>query len=284
MRYVYFVLVGFAGFSFSDAIAKALGSMYTGIEIVAVSSAVVILYCLVLGCQYSSLKDVKKLTSFNQHLIRSLMMLATTAINFTALPHVTLSVFYTIMFTSPFIVTLIARYYFKEEVGLKALIAVLVGFVGVVFGMSGTEMLLSDWWYVILIFISAFCFSIALLISRNISQTTHPLWFVIFPKFFSTIVLFPYLISFLLKAPTIIDISLVGIMSLCDLVAHVAVGIGFQRGSIGHLAPLHYSQFLWGIMLGWFIFSDLPSWQNILGGMIVIMCGLFVVPQKRNQY
>ena len=43
------------------------------------------------------------------------------------------------------------------------------------------------------------------------------------------------------------------------------------------IAPFEYTSIVLGILLGYFIFGDIPTWSMLIGTMIVIGAGLFVI-------
>ena len=43
------------------------------------------------------------------------------------------------------------------------------------------------------------------------------------------------------------------------------------------IGPFNYSAILWATLFGWLIWGDLPGWGVLLGAMVVIASGLFIV-------
>jgi drug/metabolite transporter (DMT)-like permease len=69
-------------------------------------------------------------------------------------------------------------------------------------------------------------------------------------------------------------------------------------GSVGHylliaahrlapaslVSPFMYTQLVWGILLGYLIFSDVPSGWTLAGAGIVIASGLYLLNRERRQH
>ena len=275
------VLCGFSAFSLSDAMVKLLGSSYQGTEIVAVTSTCISCLCLVWYLVTRTGEGRPQRTSLKTHLVRSLLLVVSTCLNFSALPHIELSIFYTIMFTSPLFMTVIAWGYFKERLEVTSLLALILGFLGVFIGVGG-DLSGGNNIYSILLLISAFLFAASTVLSRKIGVSENPLFFAWFPKLASATVLFPYCITFFQKAPSLFDLTLVALISVFDMFAYVALGIGFQRGVSSNLAPLQYVQLLWGIFWGWLIWTEIPSFQGMFGALLVVFSGYVVLSPPKS--
>eukprot|EP01031_Cornospumella_fuschlensis_P052068 gene52068-63655_t len=51
--------------------------------------------------------------------------------------------------------------------------------------------------------------------------------------------------------------------------------------NIASLAPLEYTPLLWGLVLGWLIWSEVPAWTTLIGAVIVICAGLYNLHRER---
>ena len=241
------VLFGFSAFSISDTVVKLLGSNYQGMEIAAVTSVYISCMCLVWYLATRAEERMPQKAALKNHLFRSSLLVVVTCLNFSALPQIELSTFYTLMFTAPLFMTVIAWGYFGEELESASLLALIIGFLGVFIGIGGSVSG-GGKVYLLLVLVSAFLFATSTVLSRKISTGENPLFFAWFPKLLSAVVLFPYSVSFFQKAPNLLDLTLIGLISVFELLAYVALGIGFQKGVSSRLAPLQYVQLLWGIL------------------------------------
>jgi drug/metabolite transporter (DMT)-like permease len=43
------------------------------------------------------------------------------------------------------------------------------------------------------------------------------------------------------------------------------------------VAPFQYSQMLWGVVLGWLLWGDLPATAVAIGAAIVVASGLYIL-------
>jgi drug/metabolite transporter (DMT)-like permease len=72
------------------------------------------------------------------------------------------------------------------------------------------------------------------------------------------------------------------------LLAAVLVLIGYQcvimalrAGDISAVAPFRYTQLLWAMLLGYFIFGDAPDAAMILGASVIVASGLYAFHRER---
>ena len=78
------------------------------------------------------------------------------------------------------------------------------------------------------------------------------------------------------------DWSLFLIIAPLSLIGILGYSAGFARApSTSLIAPFHYSQMLWGALLGFFIFHDVPGPATVSGSVIIIGAGLLVIWRER---
>jgi drug/metabolite transporter (DMT)-like permease len=58
-------------------------------------------------------------------------------------------------------------------------------------------------------------------------------------------------------------------------VAHWLQSRAFALAPVGALAPYEYTGLLWGILVGWLVFAELPTRDALLGAVIVAAAGLY---------
>ena len=101
--------------------------------------------------------------------------------------------------------------------------------------------------------------------------------------------LFPYLALFglsliMTKAmptiPTLPDFCLFLLIGILSIVAMTAMSLAFATTPGALLGPLHYTQLLWGVLLGFFVFGDVPGGFTILGAAVIIAAGLYLLWQE----
>lgn len=125
--------------------------------------------------------------------LRSLLMLGSTVCNFIALKHLRLDQTQTIYFLTPFMVALLAGPYLGEWVGWRRMLAIFVGFAGMLIvvrpGYGTVEPAL------VFAFISMLCYAVFLLLTRYLSDYDPPEVTLFYSLIAGAILLTPFAIA-----------------------------------------------------------------------------------------
>ena len=65
-----------------------------------------------------------------------------------------------------------------------------------------------------------------------------------------------------------------GFAGLFGCAGFVLTYVAFRYAPAGIIAPTHYSQIIWGVLAGMFIFSNVPDGWTLLGCAIIILSGI----------
>ncbi|MEM9139230.1 MAG: DMT family transporter, partial [Pseudomonadota bacterium] len=63
-------------------------------------------------------------------------------------------------------------------------------------------------------------------------------------------------------------------------IAHTLMIEAFRRGEAALVAPFKYSSLLWGTLFGYLMFQDLPDLWTIVGAVIIVASGLYVLHRE----
>jgi drug/metabolite transporter (DMT)-like permease len=56
----------------------------------------------------------------------------------------------------------------------------------------------------------------------------------------------------------------------------------FEIAPVSLLAPFDYATLIWATLLGFIIFGDLPDTWTIMGAIIIISSGLYLIKRERR--
>ncbi len=211
--------------------------------------------------------------------VRSLLLFLSTIMNFLALQHLQLSQTMSIMFLAPLLVALLSGFILGEWVGTRRMIAIGIGFLGVlVVTRPGMGAVHPAALYSLIGTVSYALFAILtrILASHDSSGTT-----MFYSGLGGLIILTP-LVPFFWNTPE--NLTVVFFMVLIG--AFGALGhwlwiLAHRRTPAAVLSPFIYSQIIWMLLLGYFIFNDIPDRWTLLGGGIVIASGLYLLHRER---
>ena len=190
-----------------------------------------------------------------------------------ALPHVTLGQSTVLLLTLPIILVALSAIIFKEDVGWRRWTAILVGFAGVflVAGpIGGTPNA-----YLLLTMVTAVLWAVRDLITSRIVGRIPSV----------TVTLFATLAGLAVSLPgaAVEDWQPVGAM---DAVYLLAAGVlvaaanllyitALRTGAVSVVAPFRYTGAIWGILLGFLIWGDIPDLWGFVGTFFIIGSGLY---------
>ncbi len=73
-------------------------------------------------------------------------------------------------------------------------------------------------------------------------------------------------------------------VSIVFLIGGYLLSVGFMRyGDISVAAPFRYLAIVWAIILGFFVFGDIPDWPVYLGMAIIAASGIYTFHRERSR-
>jgi drug/metabolite transporter (DMT)-like permease len=273
-----YVLVAMGMFSGQDTISKTLSVDLPPIEIAWVRYAfnVLVLAPLFLRSRLRVLATRQPFVQFMRGIL-----LATSAVFFVAgLRYLPIADATAISFVYPLLVTLFASLALKESIGLSRWLAVIAGFVGALIiirpGAAGIGSA------AVLPLASATSWSVALLLTRRLAVDAA----------LTTLVYSTLSAAFVLSAGLTLgwrpmglgQVAILFVAALMNVTGQYGLILGYSRRPASSLAPLAYTQLLWSTIAGFMVFSTLPSFSSLLGGLIVAGSGAFVLGMPRRSF
>ena len=211
--------------------------------------------------------------------VRSLLLLGATALNFIALKYLQLAETVSIMFAGPLLVALVAGPLLGEWPGPRRLAAIGVGFLGVLVitrpGVGGMHPA------ALLCVFGTICYSFYALATRQLAAYDPPETTMVYSGVAGTLAVLP-LIPFFWTTPQTPFIWLVMLaMGAFGGFGHWLLILAHRLAPATVLAPFIYSQIVWMIVLGWFVFGQFPDGWTFVGATIVIASGLYLLYRER---
>jgi drug/metabolite transporter (DMT)-like permease len=215
-------------------------------------------------------------------LARSFLVFLSTVCNFVALQYLQLVETMSIMFSTPLIVALMAGPILGEWVGARRLVAVGIGFLGVLvitrpgLGAMHPAALLSLTGAVAYAF---YGITTRMLASSDSSKTT-----TFYSSVAGIVLMMPLLPWFWTTPPTVLTWFLLAITGVFGAVGHWLLILAHARAPAAILSPFIYTQIIWMLALGYIIFGDWPDAWTFLGAGIVIASGMYLLYHERVRH
>ena len=272
------VLIFTLGLSFialADAMAKVLGESMASPQVVwlylvCLLSALLI-YLLV---SRQNIRELVKTKKPRLQIARGLSILGSLTFIFTSLQFLPLAEATVINFTGPLFMVALAGPMLGEAVGWRRWAAVLVGLAGAMIVVRpGSEVFQ---WAALLPIGSAVFFALFQLLTRKLAAHDGALTTLIYTQVVAAA-------GASLAAPffwtpiTFYQFGYVFLAGIVGLAAHMCMFNAFRLADASLLAPINYTRIVASVLLGYWLFGDLPDAYTIAGGAVIIASGLFVI-------
>lgn len=192
-----------------------------------------------------------------------------------------------IAFIAPFIVLLIGKYALGEDVGPRRVAAAIVGFVGVLFVIQPSFAAFG----VISLFPlgTAVSFALYILVTRGLSRRLHPVALQFHTGLIASLLCLPVLVLAQGSGAVMFDpvwpqgmawLWLVGV-GFFAAVSHMMMTYALSYAPSATLAPMQYLELPMATLLGFLVFQDFPNRLALLGIVIIIAAGLYMIHRER---
>ena len=272
-------IAGFAAFTLADATAKYLTLFYPVIMVVGLEALAAFSLCLLLGKFLGGFKPTLQTRQLKIHILRGLCNMIITLLAILGFSKLPMTLTYTLIFLSPFLTALMAIPVYKDKIHIHGWIAIALGFIGVLVVLRpGTEEF--NIWVLIPALAAAFI-AAGFIISRALSKDETILSLAFFSVIPSILTVFPISL-YLYGLPALEHIWIFLISGASFMAGLIFLALAFQRGKSAIVAPIQYTQLLWGAALGYLIFGDLPDFWTIIGAAIIIASGIYLIETERR--
>jgi drug/metabolite transporter (DMT)-like permease len=206
-------------------------------------------------------------------LSRSLFLFLSTVFFFFSISKISLAEALTLAFVSPIIVTILSIFLLNEKVGIRRLIAVLLGFVGalIVIRPGFNEINIAT----VAALGTGICYAFYMVSTRKLSSIDNPLLTLIFTGLSGAIVIsliVPFFWTWLNYSQWLILISLASI----GTVGHLLIILSLNFAEASKLAPLAYFEIVTNVLIGYYFFNDFPNKWIWLGLFLIISSGIYI--------
>jgi drug/metabolite transporter (DMT)-like permease len=280
LRGILAVLIGSTAYVLSDAMAKLLTAELPSSEIILVRG-VIINVMMIAGVFILGASRPLSILFQPMMMVRLLGTGGATVFIILALRYLPLPTTTTVLQATPLIVTAGAAYFFGDKVGWRRAAAVCAGFLGVILivkpgGMGG----LGDAGFLILF--ALLCTTVRDLSTRGLPKDIPSIFVAAAGAVVSTVsglVILPFDSAWV--APSAFAWTLMVVSAAFIFVATVFMTVGLRVGEIAVVAPFRYVPVPLAILLGFWLWGDVPDSIAWLGIALVLGAGLYTLHRER---
>ena len=212
-------------------------------------------------------------------IMRSMLLLVSTLLNFLALRYLQLDVAIALIFSTPFFVAALSGPLLGEWVRWRRWTAVAVGFLGVlVVTRPGAATFQPA---ALLSLAGAFCYAFYALSTRILARTDSNETTLFYSNIVGAAVMLP-VVPFVWTNPTEpLIIALMVATGALGSFGHYLLIAAHRLAPAAVLSPFIYTEIVLVIVLGYLVFGDLPNRFTLTGAAIVIASGLYILHRER---
>lgn len=298
IRAIGFLLIALLIFSLQNISVKFISGDYSILQIVTFRSLVA-LPATLLFYRAEGKRGLPKTKRHTLEFVRGLFLFLSYTTHFMGLASLPLADIETIRFSGPLMITILSVILLKEKVEWQRWAALVVGFIGILIVVnpgSATFNLGS-----IFILISVLFYALNVMLTRKLQDTESSATMAYFSSLVYlvlAIVLLPLpklvgdvnqahpSVAFLLRAwsmPTAVDLLVMAGLGLVWAGGMFFMAKAYSVGEASAVAPFEYASLLISTLWGLLLFAEVPTWTTILGAVITLASGLYVLLRERKK-
>lgn len=272
------MLVGVACLCVNDAIAKTLTTGYSPLQILFMRNLIALPFALLIAFKMGgagALRSHRPLA----HLFRGALWIGATILFFTSITYLGLAEATALIFVAPLFITALSALFFREHVGWRRWLAVIVGFLGVVIAVRpGTSTFQT---VSLLPVATAFVYALLMLSARWV-DTRESVWTLLLYMTATGAALSLFIVPFFWTPIRPEDLWLFAAIAVFGTAGMTMITQAFRLAPAVVIAPLDYSAIIWATALGWLFWNEIPDMLTFLGAAIIISSGAFIILREHK--
>jgi drug/metabolite transporter (DMT)-like permease len=295
---IFFAVFGFTCWVLGDSCIKWVGQF--GLppeEIVAFMGFFMALTLMLQAAVRRKLDNLRPRSVVRQGL-RALLDMANNLCLVVALRHLSLTMFYVLIFTSPLVISVLSAIFLGERITPKKTLALLAGFSGVVIAVAPWNHVLPhvlphalpralphaqqvDLIGLVSCLVCVTCFSVNMVWSRVLTRTEPP-ESLAFCSGLVTAVAGLALTSLHPRPLTPTLWLALGMMGVFCAAGTLSFYVAVKHTSASNVSQYHYTQLLTGALISYLVWHDKPGFPMLAGGALIIGSGLMIALTARS--
>ena len=222
-----------------------------------------------------------KTNHFRWHLVRGLMFMTMTGINFWALQYLQLTITSSIFFTVPLIIAVLGAPLLGEKLDAGRWTAIIVGFIGVLVIVHPWS---ADFHPAMLASLfNAALYAVFMMMTRRLAAYDSPETIQYLPAVTAAIGLAPFAIAAWEMPDTALEWTVACLLGVFGATGHYLLALAHRYAPATVIAPFLYQQVFYMAAFGYLLFGDVPGAAVWVGAAIVIASGLYLFHRERQR-
>lgn len=200
---------------------------------------------------------------------------------FTALPHISLADMTAIGFTGPIFIMIGAAWFLGEPMRRDRWIAALIGFAGVLVVVL-PKMTGQGGWYNLVMLASSPVFAASFLITKALTRYEKPGVIVLWQSLTVTLLSLPMALPHWQSPSSVQWLGFV-VTGVLGTLGHYCLTRAFHIADISATQSLRFLDLVWASLLGWLVFSDVPSASTWAGAMVILLATVWIARRESRR-
>ena len=191
-------------------------------------------------------------------------------------------------YAAPLLVVVFAAMFLDEKVGIFRIAAVALGLVGVLIvlsprltTLSGPTVQTAEAVGAVLVIMSATAAALAQIYIRKLVRTEQTSAIVFYFSLTAT-GLSLLTLPFGWVVPDLWEFTLLVFAGLLGGVAQIFLTSSYRFADASVIAPFDYASMIFALLIGYFVFSEVPTTQMLVGASLVILAGIIIILRERH--
>ena len=197
---------------------------------------------------------------------------------FTALPKIPMADITAIGFTGPIFIMIGAAWFLGEPMRRDRWIAALIGFAGVMVvvlpNLQG-----SGGWYNLVMLAASTVFAASFLITKALTRYEKPGVIVLWQSITVSIFSIPMALMNW-QNPTLLQWVAFFAAGVLGTAGHYSLTRAFHTADISATQSLRFLDLIWASLMGWWVFSDVPSHSTWLGALVILLSTVWIARRE----
>ena len=270
-------LIGFIAyfiFSLGDTLIKIAAEGYAFTLVFAVSTSAGCLPVLGYLLYKKSFSQIVT-KNYTLHLVRGILMAAVAYSILKGIILLPLSIAYPILLSAPVFLTIMGVIFLREKLNIYKVLSLIIAMTGVILisGFSFNQGYNKEG--IILLLIGSLLVAVLDLTVRLFGKKETTIALSFYNLFFAAII-FALLSLNSLQPIMFLDLAAITAGGFLDGVGMLLLVFALKNIEASYVSITHYSQILYGLIIGYIIFSHVPSYIEIIGSILIILSGYLI--------
>lgn len=212
------------------------------------------------------------------HAVRILLSTLEVACFYWAVTYLPLADVMTYYLAGPIYVAAFAAFWLGEKIDTPRIVAIGVGFVGVMIALRPSPATLS--WPAFIALAGSIFYALLMITTRKLRDTDDGT--LVLGQILGNLIFGIIATPFAWVTPSWLDLAGLFLLGIVSMAAHACVNRSLKVAPASVVAPYQYTLIVWAIVLGYLAFGDIVEFWTLVGAAVICTAGLALLLLERE--